>query len=256
MAKILVVEDSSESYQLIHRMLSGSAHLDWAKTQKEAAALLEKKEFDLILLDVVLPDGDGYQLCSLIQAHEKWNLTPIIFLTAKNSVSDRVLGFAIGADDFVSKPFDALELKARIDSKLRKRERALNDLDNIRIGALEINKSSQRVFVSENGESRQLDLTPLEFKILLLLASKPNVVVTRDEILDSVWGKNVHVYSRSVDTHMSKLRKKLEEHSHYISSVHGSGYRFEFVASQKNILPLGPDGAHQDLRSGTMVQGL
>lgn len=232
MAKILVIEDSVDAYQLINRTFSGSAHLEWAKSQREASQLLEKKDFDLILLDVMLPDGDGFQLCSILQTHEKWNTIPIIFLTAKNALSDRILGFSVGADDFITKPFDSLELKARVEGKLRKRERSMNEADNIRIGDLEINKSSQRVFLSESGHARQIDLTPLEFRILVLLASRPNVVVTRNEILDSVWGENVHVYTRSVDTHVSKLRKKLGAKDYYISSVHGSGYRFEFETDQ------------------------
>lgn len=226
MHNILLVEDSSEAYQLVSRALGTAVHLDWARSQREASDLLERKKFDLILLDVNLPDGDGFQICSLLQTHEEWSQIPVVMLTAKNSVPDRVLGFSVGADDFIAKPFDNVELKARVEAKLRKRDRKNQAADNVIHGDLEINKSSQKAFVREEGGARELDLTPLEFRLLLLLASKPNVVLSREEILNTAWGENIHVYSRSVDTHISKLRKKLGPKHEYISSVHGTGYRF------------------------------
>jgi two-component system phosphate regulon response regulator PhoB len=231
MNQVLLVEDSADAYRLVQRALGSSVHLEWAQSQREAARLLEKKTYDLVLLDAGLPDGDGFQLCSVLQAHENWSSIPVILLTARNSVADRVLGFSVGADDFISKPFDPVELKARIDAKLRKRERMKQASDVVIADDLEINKRSQRAFLNENGKSQELDLTPLEFRLLLLLAGKSGGVLTRDELLDTAWGQNVHVYSRSVDTHISKLRKKLGTKSHYIESVHGSGYRF--VGSKK-----------------------
>jgi DNA-binding response OmpR family regulator len=150
----------------------------------------------------------------------------VIFLTAKNSVSDKVLGFSVGADDFISKPFDGLELKARVDSRLRKRDRERAESDILKLGDIEINKSTQKVQIFENGQATDIDLTPIEFKLLLFLCKEVNKVYSRDEILNSVWGESIHVYSRSVDTHISKLRKKLGSKSSYIESVHGSGYRF------------------------------
>jgi two-component system phosphate regulon response regulator PhoB len=225
MFKVLLVEDSTESYQLISRALGSFVQLEWAKNQREGASILDKKDFDLILMDVMLPDGDGFQLCSMLQNQEKFAATPIIFLTAKTSIPDRVMAFSVGADDFISKPFDSLELRARVEAKLRKRERTLQAADVVICNGLEINKRTQKVSVNSNGTVEELDLTPMEFRILLLLAGKPNAVMSRDQILDTVWGENVHVYSRSVDTHISKLRKKLGGKGESILSVHGSGYR-------------------------------
>jgi two-component system, OmpR family, phosphate regulon response regulator PhoB len=224
--KVLLVEDHVDAYQLVQRALGTRVQLEWAKTQKEAAAALEKKDFDLILLDVMLPDGDGFHLCSILQAHEKWCNIPVIILSAKNTVPDKVLGFSVGADDFIAKPFDALELRARVDAKLRKRERDMVAADTIVFDDLEINKSTQRVSLNEEGRTSEIDLTPIEFKLLLFLANRANTVVTRDQILDTVWGESVHVYSRSVDTHISKLRRKLGTKGQYIQSAHGAGYRF------------------------------
>ena len=224
--------------------------LEWARTQREGAALLQKKEFDLVLLDVMLPDGDGYQLCSILQAQEKFSTTPIIFLTAKNSVPDKVMAFSVGADDFITKPFDSLELRARVESKLRKRERSLQAADVVICNGLEINKRTQKVSVNTSGSVEELDLTPMEFRILLLLASKPNAVMSRDEILDTVWGENVHVYSRSVDTHISKLRKKLGAKGESIVSVHGSGYRLITEPNEQTSQSIDFGSDTPSLRSG------
>ena len=225
MHKILLVEDNVDAYNLVKRAL-GSSQLEWAKSLAEATRLLQTKQYDLILLDIMLPDGDGYRLCSVLQTNDQLNNCPVIFLTAKNSTLDKVMGFSVGADDFISKPFDPLELKARVDAKLRKRERDMIESDMIRVGDIEINRNTQRVSINQNGTSENIDLTPIEFKLLVMLSKEPNTVHTRDQILNHVWGESIHVYGRSVDTHISKLRKKLGPKADYIESVHGSGYRF------------------------------
>ena len=226
MNKILLVEDSVDSYQLVDRAIGGTNELHWAQNLQEAMQLVKQHPFDLILLDVMLPDGDGFKLCSVLQTDETLSLIPVIFLTAKNSVSDKVLGFSVGADDYIPKPFDPLELKARIESKMRKKQKEAVQADIIKLGEIEINKSTQSIRIKGLPDSDRIELTPIEFKILLMFAKAPGKVFSRDEILNHVWGENVHVYTRSVDTHVSKLRKKLEPHSNYVQSVHGSGYRF------------------------------
>ena len=223
--KILAIEDSPESYELIRRALGDAYQIEGARTLAEAAQKINKTAYDLILLDVMLPDGDGYRLCSLLQTDEAMRATPIIFLTAKNALSDKVLGFQVGADDFITKPFDSLELKARVDAKIRKRDRVRRDANLLRVGDLEVDKDAQRASILRDGSAEELDLTPIEYKLLVNLMNEPNRVLSRDELLDVVWGKNIHVYSRSVDTHVSKLRKKLGDKSEMIESVHGTGYR-------------------------------
>lgn len=207
MSKILLVEDSVDSYQLVDRAIGGSNELHWAQNLQEAMQLVRQHIFDLILLDVMLPDGDGFKLCSVLQTDETLSQIPVIFLTAKNSVSDKVLGFSVGADDYIPKPFDPLELKARIESKLRKKQKEAIQADIIKIGEIEINKSTQSIRIKGRPETDRIELTPIEFKILLMFVKTPGKVFSRDEILNHVWGENVHVYTRSVDTHVSKLRK-------------------------------------------------
>lgn len=226
MHKILLVDDSVESCNLVKRAIGGAVHFEWAKTLQEAKEIITKHQFDLILLDIMLPDGDGYQLCSILQTDSQFKNIPVIFLTSKTSVTDKVLGFSVGGEDFISKPFDALELKARIDARLRRKEREKSESEVIKCGDIEINRNTQRVSILDKGQVMNVDLTPLEFKLLLFLSKDLNKVYNRDEILEAIWGKNIHVYSRSVDTHISKLRRKLGPKANYIESVHGSGYRF------------------------------
>jgi DNA-binding response OmpR family regulator len=225
MHSILLVEDSTDSFNLVKRSLGG-IQIEWARTLADASRILQRKTFDLILLDVMLPDGDGFRLCSILQTDDKLKTIPVVFLTAKNAVSDKVLGFSVGADDFLTKPFDPLELKARVDARLRKRDREKVEADIVRLGEIEINKSTQKVHMMTNGQNEEVDLTPIEFKLLLFLSKEVNKVHSRDEILNAVWGESIHVYSRSVDTHVSKLRKKLGDKASYIESAHGAGYRF------------------------------
>ncbi len=224
-SKILVVEDSPESLELVRRALGRGLQLDCARTLAQAVQLINQNLYDLILLDVVLPDGDGFNLCSLLHAKSDMK-TPVIFLTAKNSISDKILGFQIGAEDFITKPFDPIELKARVESRLRKREREKVESDYIRAGGLEINKTAQSVTAFADQKETKFDLTQIEFKLLVLFAQRPGAVISRDEALDIVWGANTHVDHRSVDTHIAKLRKKLGSFATRIESVHGSGYRF------------------------------
>ena len=169
-SKILVVEDSADSFQLVKRALGTGYTLECAPSLAEGVRMLNKNAYDLVLMDVMLPDGDGFGLCSILQSSDELKNIPIIFLTAKNSVSDKVLGFQVGAEDFICKPFDPLELRARIESKLRKRERERHDSDIIRAGDLEINKSTQHVTIHEGGTPQRLDLTQIEFKLLVFLS--------------------------------------------------------------------------------------
>ena len=233
MHKILMVEDSAEAGQFVQRIFGPTIQMDWVRTVGDAMRQLEAREYDLMILDAVLPDGDGFQLASVLQTEERFKAMPIIFVTAKNSVSDKVMAFSCGVEDYVSKPFDALELKARVEARLRKKDQRMKASDIVFLSDVEINKRTQKVHININGVSEEIMLTPREFKILLLLASRPNVVVSRDEILKTVWGENIHVYTRSVDTHVSKLRKKLGEKADLIVSVHGAGYRFKGEAAKQ-----------------------
>lgn len=224
MHKVLLVEDSREIFTIVRQSLSSIADLEWTESVNGARALLEANKYDLILLDIELPDGNGIRFCSEINM--KNPKQSIFFLTSHQDLSEKVLGFTAGADDYITKPFESLELRARVENKLKKVQLDQKLSNVLEWEGLIIDKNKQLVKVLIKGVFKPIDLTHLEFKLLTYLADKEENVIPRDEILNDIWGEDVHVYSRSVDTHVSKLRRKLGPASPYIQSVHGTGYKF------------------------------
>lgn len=224
MNRILLVEDSIEIYQMVVHSTSQIAELSWAKSVREAREEIAKHQFDVILLDVDLPDGNGIEFCSSIQATHSH--ISIFFLTGHNNLSEKVMGFSAGAEDYITKPFSPLELKARLEARLRKNKQKTIQSDLLNWKELQIIKSRQEVSILENDSFKKVELTALEFKILMYFASRPGEVIIRDQILNDIWGEDIHVYARSVDTHVSKLRKKLGAVSKIVESIHGTGYKF------------------------------
>jgi DNA-binding response OmpR family regulator len=226
MKQILLVEDSQEIFHIVRSALDNLGRLVWAPNVATARKEVSSKDFDLVLLDVELPDGSGYDFCQELTASPKGKRTPILFLTAHSEMSEKLMGFSAGGDDYITKPFSPLELKARVEARLRTISQLKVEGDSYRWQELELLKSKQQVLLYTKDGQEISDLTSIEFKMMMLFAQRPEEVVLRDEILNEVWGEDVHVYSRSVDTHVSKLRKKLGPHSELIESVHGRGYRF------------------------------
>lgn len=227
MHRILLVEDSIESQRLVALALDRSYDLVCASTLEEAESFISRSPFDLVLLDITLPDGDGYQLCSFLQNDSVTKDIPIVFLTAHSDVTNKIMGFSLGADDYIVKPFDPLQLRGRIDSKIRSLKNKKHSGEIIERGNLQIDVCSRRVYISENNKKKILELTPIEYKLLLSFVRHAEQVMTRNSLLSSVWGDDLHVSDRSIDTHVSKLRKKLSPDADYIQSVYdGTGYVF------------------------------
>lgn len=225
MSKLLLIEDSKEIYNMVQISIASlSVEMTWSKTIKEAQTELSKNTFDLILLDINLPDGNGIELCQKLMSESPE--IPIFILTSSDNVSDKVLGFSAGADDYITKPFSTLELQARIDGKLRKTELLKISKNILEWNEIKINMITQEVHTLQDKEYHQCDLTALEFKLLTYFAQRAYQVIDRESILNDIWGEDVHVYSRSVDTHVSKLRKKINPVSDIIESIHGAGYKF------------------------------
>lgn len=218
MHKILCVEDAPDTLLILKTTLAGY-DVATARSLQEAKALLHKERFSLVLLDVELPDGTAFEVMSEFASTLK-NI-PVIFLTGKTDFATKVSAFSMGADDYIVKPFDPKELRLRVDSKLRK-VIAQND-DILQIGPLTCNVQEQRLYKQESREA--IDLTSLEFRIFHLLAKTPNKIFSRSEVIDRVWGQSISVSERSVDVHVSNLRKKLEGTGVTIEAVIGSGYR-------------------------------
>lgn len=216
MKSILVVEDDKAISNLIYLNLDVAGYNSrQAYSSNEALKILENQTFDLILLDVMLPDMDGFELIEKIRPLN----IPVIFITAKNGLSDKVKGLKIGAEDYVVKPFEAMELLARIEVVLR-RYSSNNNL--IKCDDLEIDEEKR--LVRKNGEI--VDLALKEYELLLLLVRNKNKALTREKILELVWDYDYLGETRTVDIHIQKLRKKLDW-ANKIVTVYKFGYRLE-----------------------------
>jgi two-component system alkaline phosphatase synthesis response regulator PhoP len=195
-----------------------------AGTAEEGFSLLQKERPDLIILDIMLPDMDGYEFCKRVRSGN--DMIPIIILTVRNKEIDKVLGLELGADDYITKPFSLRELLARVKTVLRRTEGQRRNISTYDFGPITLDFLRYEA----TKENQVMNLTPLEFHMLKLLIGKKGEVVTRDCFLDEIWGRdNIKISYRTVDSHIANIRKKIEEdpsHPRHIISVRGVGYRF------------------------------
>jgi len=234
MDKILLVEDSVDSKNLAYHALGENFAISWVSNLDSAFKALNENHFNLILLDVVLPDGDGFRFFSMLLNDSRHKETPVMFLTAKGGVADKVLGISLGADDYIIKPFEAAELKARVEMRLKKRKLAQTQGQLLCRGSLELDLKSQRAFLATaDGKKTDIELTPSEFKLLFYLASHEEQIFSRNQLLDAVRGTDIHLTDRCIDTYIYTLRKKLGEMGHHIHAVYGEGYRFSPAAPRR-----------------------
>lgn len=226
-SEVLVIEDRTDMQMTIGASLEGVCKLTFVTTLSEAKLVLKTKRFDLCLLDVMLPDGDGFSFCASLRNESSLAQLPLFFLTGRSSTSDKIQAFQLGADDYITKPFDPGELKARVNARLRN-GRLQNSSDRgPTTGNLKVVVPTQRVYIEkEDGASILIDLSPIEFRILHYFIRHEDHVISRRQLLDSVWGMNLNVNDRTVDTHVSHLRKKLVGASHQIKAIKGAGYTF------------------------------
>ncbi len=221
--KILIIEDEKSISDLIRMnlMLEGFDAIA-ADTGNKGLELFKKENPDLVILDLMLPDGDGFEILKEMQ---KVNYkTPIVILTAKNNQNDKLLGLELGADDYITKPFDNKELVLRIRNIFKRMKKAeLNSSYEINIGAFKIIKNSRKFFVN----SEEIYLTKKEFEVMELLMSNHKQVLSREVLLDKIWGFDSEVDTRAVDMTIQRLRKKLGSYGDCIQSLYGIGYKFE-----------------------------
>jgi len=225
---IFVVEDEADISRLVrhHLEAAGFNVRVFASTQLVLAEA-ERERPALFLLDVMVPGGDGFELCRRIRQNPAVAMTPVIFLTAKSGESDRILGLELGADDYIPKPFSPREMVARVKAVLRRFERPLEP-DLLRCGDLEIDSGAMTLTV----RGALTPTTATEFRLLEYLARHPGRVFTRDQLLDAVWRDTAYVTPRSVDVYVRRIREKIEadpEQPIYLRTVRGAGYRFEAV---------------------------
>jgi len=225
----MVVEDEARMRDLIKMYMQKEGYqVVETGNGKEALTKLEKQKFDLIILDIMMPEMDGLTVCKEIR---KKSDVPIIMVTAKGEEFDKVLGFELGADDYVVKPFGMRELVARVRALLRrageaaKRSDTMDTKEVIEYPGLKINLVSRQVLVNK----QELVLTPKEYDLLVYFSKNPGKVFTREQLLEFVWGYDFFGDLRTVDTHVKKIREKLRNcgETHYINTVWGVGYKFE-----------------------------
>jgi two-component system phosphate regulon response regulator PhoB/two-component system alkaline phosphatase synthesis response regulator PhoP len=223
-AVIAIVEDEPDIVELVsvHLRKAGYAVEGYPDARSFFSALRDRMP-DLLILDLMLPDVDGFEVCKRLKASEEHGSIPIIMLTARIEETDKILGLELGADDYVTKPFSPRELVARVKAVLRRKGPAAIE-KTISVGdGLVINLAKHEVAV----EGKKIILTPTEFRILHQLASKPGWVFSRDQILDNLWGHEKVVVDRTVDVHIRNLRAKLGSAAGLIKNVRGLGYKLE-----------------------------
>ncbi len=227
MSRILIIEDDRDIVELVRYNLEKEGFQVTAAFDGIAGlAQLQKSPPDLLVLDLMLPKLSGLEICKAARREAGLNRIPILMLSARGEEADRVIGLELGADDYVTKPFSPRELVARVKALLRRVQPAEEHEKPIEAGALRIDPSSYRV--TRDGEL--LPLSTLEFRLLYFLASRPNRVFTRDQLLDAVWGTGRFVTPRSVDVYIRRLREKIErdpEKPLHLKTVRGAGYLFE-----------------------------
>lgn len=225
MIKVLIVDDDANISELISLYLKKEGyHTQEVYSGRAALDAFEEYSPDIVLLDIMLPEIDGYDVCKEIR---KIDRTPIIMLTAKGEVFDKVLGLELGADDYIVKPFDPKELVARVKAVLR-RTSAQNEPTQLKNRIMLDNLIIDKDNYSVTYEGQLVELPPKELEVLYFLASHPRQVFTREQLLDKIWGYDFVGDTRTVDVHIKRLRDKFEgDHTWNIKTVWGVGYKFE-----------------------------
>ena len=228
LVKVLVIEDEPDIRKTVEYNLTREGYeVSGCGSISEAKTLLENPNFSIILLDLMLPDGSGLDLCKQIKSNPETNEIPILILTAKDDEVDKVVGFELGADDYVTKPFSVRELILRVKAILKRNTKTISSSNQIHeinrnFCSLKIDLESYEVFINDE----EVILTTLEFKLLNQLIERRGRVQTRDQLLTDVWGYSSDITTRTVDTHIKRLREKLGSMGKYVQTIRGVGYKF------------------------------
>ena len=219
--RILIVEDEEKLREVLCDYFISKGELPMGVGDGvEALSLMEEREFDALILDIMMPGLDGLSVCRAVR---RTNDVPILFLTALSDEEDKLLGYELGADDYVTKPFSMSVLYAKLMALIRRNERQVLSGDRMEAGGITLERSRRRVLAGK----REISLTPKEYALLLCLMQNKNLVMSREQLLIKCWGYDYEGESRAVDTHIKRLREKLGEHAACIKTVIKAGYRLE-----------------------------
>jgi two-component system phosphate regulon response regulator PhoB len=230
---VLIVEDERDlSKVLVYNFKQAGFDVVSAANGETALRAVREERFDLILLDLMLPDMSGTEVCRRLKQNKETSAIPVMMVTAKGEEIDRIVGFELGADDYVVKPFSVRELILRARAILRRAEGAEEVTDRVELARLRVDRAAHRTWIQGGAEGaasdgwQEISLTALELRLLLMLHDRRGRVLTRDQLLDEVWGSHADVTTRNVDTHVKRVREKLGPAGDYIETVRGVGYRF------------------------------
>ena len=220
MERVLIVDDDPDILRLVsYNLKQAGFEAITADTGRKALETIQRRPPDLVILDLMLPDVDGMEVCRMLRGHESSRLIPIIMLTARGEEIDRVVGFELGADDYVMKPFSPRELVLRVKSILRRTHADRTEM--LRLGKIQLYPERRQCFVGKD----QIALTVKEFDLLYELMHARGNVLTRENLMDQVWGYHGEATSRTLDTHVRRLREKLGSEGVYVETVRGVGFR-------------------------------
>ncbi|MBI3587323.1 MAG: response regulator transcription factor [Ignavibacteriales bacterium] len=224
-SKILVVDDEKDILELLKYNLEKEGFTVLTAHNGKQALKLLNRNLSLVVLDVMMPEMDGWEVCKAIRRDSTYSSLPVIFLTARDTEVDEVVGLELGADDYITKPVKVRTFIARVKKALRVKEGVpqIKASGSVKIGEMEIFTENYLVKVGQ----KEIALPKKEFEVLLFLARHPNRVITRETLLNEIWGHDVYVIDRTVDVHIRKIREKLGSYADNIETVKGVGYRFK-----------------------------
>jgi DNA-binding response OmpR family regulator len=237
-ARILIVEHSLDQQKILTSLLGKNHFLTPAVTIAEARKVLEAGFFDLILLNTALPDGDGLSFCAELQMREETRGIPVIFITEQTEPNKEIIGFSLGAEDYIIAPLETARLRARLEARIKMLKSRKNQEHFFSKKDLKVSVTLQKVVVLHEGKEIPVELTPVEFKLILHLLRHEEHIFTREQLLTVIKGNFSDPMDRTVDMHISNLRKKISLSGFKIKSIHGTGYRLTYALPLKNEIRL------------------
>ena len=224
MCKVLLIEDVKEFQNIVILALKDICTLDIADDLETARTLLSVSTYIHIIIDIELPDGNGLEFCSELKNSTSYEKIPITVFTARKNLIDKILGFQIGIDEFLEKPIDYRELRARVEAKIKKINLQKKSDQHLTLGQLFLNLSTQEAIVYDKHEKKNINLTNTEFRLLWSLCTSCNRVLSRNQLLTMAYGENHFGTDRTIDIHICEIRKKLGFAGRYVKTVYGVGY--------------------------------